>query len=73
MDIDAAEVLMLLREAAMPAPRDFPEAVEPPVCTLFEHCNGCPYPSHGFVCWVRGGDCMRQYIRKIHGIKEETT
>lgn len=29
-----------------------------------ERCVGCPYPSHGFVCW--GGDkCIRTEMERI--------
>ena len=64
-------LLRRLRAAALTAPNTPPEATEPPVCTLFEHCEGCHYPAHGFICWVHGDDCLRQTMRKIHGIQEE--
>ena len=65
------DILCQLRTAAISAPKAAPEVTEPPVCTLFEHCKGCHYPAHGFICWVRDGDCMRQTMRKIYGIQEE--
>ncbi len=65
------DLLRWVRAAALPAPETPPEAAEPPVCTLFDRCNGCPYPAHGFICWVRDGDCIRQTMRRIHGIQEE--
>ena len=34
------------------------------MCTAFEKCVGCPYPSHGFVCWGADGECMRTRIKK---------
>lgn len=66
------DILCQLRKAAISTPTAAPEPVEPPVCTLFEHCKGCPYPAHGFNCWGQDGDCMRQTVRKIQGIKEDT-
>ena len=47
------------------APNAPPEAAEPPVCSLHERCKGCPYPSHGFVCWRKDGACMRTDVGKI--------
>ena len=41
------------------------------VCSRTALCKGCPYPSHGFVCWGRGGDCMRGRIAVINHIKED--
>lgn len=32
-------------------PSGGPDPPEHPVCREFERCEGCPYPSHGFVCW----------------------
>lgn len=36
-----------------------------PVCTKSEECNGCPFPSSGFVCWGENGDCMRTRFDKL--------
>ena len=44
------DILCQLRKAAMSTPRAALEPVEPPVCTLFERCSGCPYPAHDFNC-----------------------
>jgi len=43
----------------MYAPSCPPEPPEKPICTRFGRCVGCPYPSHGFVCWHPDGSCMR--------------
>ena len=40
-------------------------------CSLFAHCEGCPYPSHGFVCWGRDGQCMREIMKKLDKGAEE--
>ena len=46
-----------------------PEAVRPkyekPACSRSEWCQGCPHPSHGFVCWRENGKCMRTDMEKI--------
>ena len=34
-------------------------------CSLFDRCEGCPYPKHGFVCWGKDGQCMRTDMEKI--------
>ena len=41
----------------------------PPVLTgPFKRCEGCPYPSHGFLCWrADGGSCMRTEVARIMG------
>ena len=31
-------------------PWDSPEQV---ICSRYQRCRGCPYPSHGFLCWGR--------------------
>lgn len=31
----------------------------------FEKCAGCPYPSHGFICYSKDGSCLRTEIDKI--------
>ena len=38
---------------------------EVPVCTKFEKCKGCPYPTHGFVCWGNEESCLRTAFKKI--------
>lgn len=47
------------------APRDAPLPYEKPACTRFERCKGCPYPSHGFICWREDGECMKTDVEKI--------
>jgi len=32
---------------------------EPVFCKQTDHCEGCPYPAHGFICWHGDGSCMR--------------
>lgn len=49
--------------------------VEPmprPVCRMFDRCEGCPYPGHGFICWGPDGGCLRSEMEKICTPKEET-
>ena len=40
-------------------------------CSLFDWCKGCPYPRHGFVCWGRDGQCMREIMKKLDKGAEE--
>ena len=47
-------------------PRDPPEIHG---CTLFERCNGCPYPGHGFICWQSEDTCLRTRMNKINGLE----
>ena len=37
-----------------------PGFAEKPVCTETPLCEGCPFPSHGFLCQGGDGECMRQ-------------
>ena len=34
-------------------------------CTMKPDCAGCPFPSHGFVCWSTDGSCLRTYMKKL--------
>ncbi len=36
-----------------------------PVCTRYERCRDCPYPRHGFLCWSKDGECLRDAVKKI--------
>ena len=36
------------------------------MCSLFIHCEGCPYPSHGFICWSSDGLCMREIMKRLN-------
>ena len=36
------------------------------MCSLFTHCEGCPYPSHGFICWSSDGLCIREIMKKLN-------
>lgn len=37
----------------------------PPPSGLFPSCEGCPYPSTGFLCYASEGNCMRTAVQKI--------
>lgn len=52
------------RDVRVPDSARTPE--ENPVCSLFTHCEGCPYPGHGFICWSRDGHCMRDTVKKFY-------
>lgn len=67
MEIREPPFFMQLIRAARLAPKFSPEAAEPPVCTLFSRCDGCPYPAHGFVCWGQDGACLRRAMEEMHG------
>ncbi len=41
-----------------------------PVCRVFDRCEGCPYPAHGFICWGPDKGCLRSEMQKICPIKE---
>lgn len=30
-----------------------------------ERCEGCPYPSDGFICWDTDGSCLRTDMDRI--------
>lgn len=45
-----------------------PDAPQAPPERPAARCRGCPYPAHGFICWSRDGDCMRQRIARINHI-----
>ena len=42
-----------------------------PVCRMFDLCEGCPYPAHGFICWGPDEGCLRSEMQKICTPKEE--
>ncbi len=46
------------------------EPMPRPVCRMFDRCEGCPYPAHGFVCWGQDGGCLRSEMEKICSPKE---
>ena len=54
----------LMRHTAEPGLR---EIEDKPVCTEHPHCEGCPYPAHGFVCWGDEEGCMRKMVQKMDG------
>ena len=45
------------------------EAEKPPPekirCNIKPECEGCPFPSHGFICWSTDGSCLRSNMKKI--------
>ena len=45
-----------------------PEPLEKAVCTDGESCNGCPYPSHGFVCWSSSDNCIRKEVERMNAM-----
>ncbi len=42
-----------------------PGFAEKPVCTETPLCEGCPFPSHGFLCQGGDGECMRTRLMKL--------
>lgn len=61
--VQAMNILRLLRTHYSPGYAPDPEPK--PVCRQFERCEGCPYPSHGFLCWGGESDCLRTRMEKI--------
>lgn len=43
---------------------------ERPVCTHYERCEGCPYPTHGFICWSQDGECIRTRMEHFQRRKD---
>ena len=54
------------------APERSPDLPEDPVCAFFEKCRGCPYPSHGFICWRSDGSCIRSEVERLNKRQEAT-
>lgn len=50
-------------------PHGKPEPIQRP-CGPFESCGDCPYPTHGFLCYGKEGDCLRTDMNKIHQRKQ---
>jgi hypothetical protein len=42
-----------------------PRSLPQPLAGPFEQCTGCPYPSHGFLCWDNQSTCLRDQMRKF--------
>ena len=42
-----------------------PARTQKPVCTASPLCEGCPFPSHGFLCQGVDGECMRTRLMKL--------
>ena len=41
------------------APEHSREPPKKPICSRYDRCKDCPYPSHGFICWSKDEDrCM---------------
>lgn len=38
----------------------------------FESCGDCPYPTHGFLCYGKEGDCLRTDMQRIYDRKKPT-
>lgn len=47
------------------APGTRKKTEEAPVCSRSKLCEGCPYPSHGFICWHDEEHCLRSEVEKI--------
>lgn len=64
----AVEIVRHIRCSYVPgyAPTPPPK----PVCRRSARCDGCPYPSHGFLCWGTGEDCMRTRVEEINNRKK---
>ena len=58
-----ADKRLYFSECHIPMAKREPE--EKPVCSRSSHCEGCPYPSHGFVCWHDEERCLRTEMEKI--------
>ncbi len=65
---NAERTLLRIPSAAVKA-----EPTPRPVCQMFDRCEGCPYPAHGFVCWGPDESCLRSEMQKICTLKEEIT
>jgi hypothetical protein len=50
---------------------DKQEREETPLPPLFLRCTGCPYKSHGFICWSGDGSCMRTWLNDVRKKKGE--
>ena len=48
-----------------------PGFAEKPVCTETPLCEGCPFPSHGFLCQGGDGECMRTRVMKLSDREEK--
>ena len=49
-----------------------PGFAEKPVCTETPLCEGCPFPSHGFLCQGGDGECMRTRLMKLSDREEKS-
>ncbi len=65
---DAERALLRSRSPAVRA-----DPPPQPVCRMFDRCEGCPYPAHGFICWGPDEKCLRSEMEKICAQKEMMT
>ena len=59
-----ADERLYFSECHVPSAKREPE--KKPVCSRSSRCEGCPYPSHGFVCWHDEERCLRTEMEKIN-------
>ena len=64
-----ADERLYFSECHVPSAKREPE--EKPVCSRSSRCEGCPYPSHGFVCWHDEKRCLRTEREKINQRNKE--
>ena len=64
-----ADERLYFSECHVPSAKREPE--EKPVCSRSSRCEGCPYPSHGFVCWHDKERCLRTEMEKINQREKE--
>lgn len=59
-----AWVLRLFKNSFAPGHAQEPQPKA--ICRQFSHCEGCPYPAHGFLCWRDETECLRTRMQKIN-------
>jgi len=47
------------------SPEHPPQREQRPVCRHSDRCEGCPYPSHGFICWHDENKCLKTEMERI--------
>ncbi len=57
----------------LPSPSVRADPPPRPVCRMYDRCEGCPYPGHGFICWGPDKGCLRSEMQKICARKESIT
>lgn len=48
-----------------------PIQAQKPINKRFRKCKGCPYPSHGFLCWGKDGGCLRNFLQASNSLKSK--